>query len=835
VQDVSSKALFELQSVTKTFGGVRALAGVDFEVRSGEIVGLVGENGAGKSTLINLATGVHRPDSGTIRFRGETFQIAGPHDAVTAGIAVVHQEAEFFADLPLVENMLLGPGFPSNRVGWIDWRKARELAEEALSEMRVDLPVRFRARNLSVGQRVMTQIASALHTNASVLFLDEPTASLTATDSAALFERVRMLRDRGVGIVYVSHRLEEVLDLCDRIAVLRDGERVWTKPARGLEREELIEAMVGRKVTQYFPPHRSDPGESLLRIEKLTDPTGAFSEIDLEVRRGEILGLYGLVGAGRSELAQAVFGLRKADSGEVRIAEDPFQSRSPGTAMRHGIAYLPEDRLTQGVFRNLSVRENATVSILKRISRATFVSARLENQATAQVLDRTRVKAESPEIPISNLSGGNQQKVVIGRWLGTEPEILILDEPTRGVDVGAKAEIHQLIGNLAEQRKAILLISSELLEVLAMSDRVAVLCEGRIAGEFDPKTDSAETIATAAFPKGGKEPQAERSPTLAATARRFDFARFREAGIGVALIGIMAVLAVLRPETFPTWDNLRDVLSSVSILAVMALGATFAIGCGGIDISVGSMLGLLAALSGMAAVQGIPVALILPGAVLLGALLGALNMGLSLVGRVHPIIVTLAGLSIYRGVMRQATGGYEISAFPDPFRAIAEGRFLGLPGIVWVSFAVLLMAWAILQRSVWGRQLLAVGNSKTAAALMGLPAKKLQIGSFALNGAFIGLAAVLWGAYYGKVQSNTGDGWELQAIAAAVIGGCNIMGGSGTALGTFLGACLIGVVNNGLSLLQIETYWQPVFIGFFILGTVLVDGWLIRGGGRGAR
>jgi ribose/xylose/arabinose/galactoside ABC-type transport system permease subunit len=210
-------------------------------------------------------------------------------------------------------------------------------------------------------------------------------------------------------------------------------------------------------------------------------------------------------------------------------------------------------------------------------------------------------------------------------------------------------------------------------------------------------------------------------------------------------------------------------------------------------------------------------------------------MGLSLVGRVHPIIVTLAGLSIYRGVMRQATGGYEISAFPDPFRAIAEGRFLGLPGIVWVSFAVLLMAWAILQRSVWGRQLLAVGNSKTAAALMGLPAKKLQIGSFALNGAFIGLAAVLWGAYYGKVQSNTGDGWELQAIAAAVIGSCNIMGGSGTALGTFLGACLIGVVNNGLSLLQIETYWQPVFIGFFILGTVLVDGWLIRGGRRGAR
>jgi ribose transport system permease protein len=303
---------------------------------------------------------------------------------------------------------------------------------------------------------------------------------------------------------------------------------------------------------------------------------------------------------------------------------------------------------------------------------------------------------------------------------------------------------------------------------------------------------------------------------------------FRETGIGVALLALMAGLAILRPESFLTFSNLADVLSSISILAVAALGATFVIGGGGIDISVGSMLGLVGAATGMVALQGVPVPLCLLFALALGAILGTINMGASLLGKVHPIIVTLAGLSVYRGLMRQLTGGYEIAGLPDSYRALGNGLLLGVPRVVWFALVVLLLAWVLLQRVPFGRQILAVGNSRSAAAQIGLPASRLSLLAFAVNGAFIGLASVLWGAYYGKLQTSAGDGLELQAIAAAVIGGCNIMGGSGTALGTFLGACLIGVINNGLTLLQIESYWQPVFIGLFILATVLVDGWLLR-------
>jgi len=830
---------FQAERVSKSFGGIHALSDITFSVGRGEVLGLVGENGAGKSTLINIATGVHQPDSGKMLLGGRRYSSSNPHQATLAGIAVVHQEAELFADLSLAENMLLGPGLPTRVGGWVDWKRAYRVAEEGLEQLGVSLAVRRKARNLSVAQRVLAQIAAAINQNATVLFLDEPTASLTHKECQTLFGRIRLLREMGVAVVYVSHRLEEVLELSDRVMVLRDGCHVWTRPIREIDMDEMVKAMVGRTVTQYFPERSSRPGETALEVRGLSDDEGAFENVSFTLRAGEILGLYGLVGAGRSEVAQSIFGLRKARSGDVLLAGNALLKKtSPSQSVNRGLAYLPEDRLTQGIFRNLSVRENIVMALLRRICSFTLVSRRRERGHVSHAIDQTRVKTESPEVPIVTLSGGNQQKVVLGRWLETEPEVFILDEPTRGVDVGAKAEIHQLIADLAERGKAVLLISSELPEVRAMSDRVAVMTEGRIVGEFDPKDSSPEEIAAAAFPTSetvateasvGEPPKSDASPKKRL---RLDLSAFREAGLGFALLALMAGLAFLRPDEFLTFTNLMDVLTSVSILAVAGLGATFVIGGGGIDISVGSMLGLVGAATGMVALQGVPVILCLPFALVFGALLGGINMGASLLGRVHPIIVTLAGLSVYRGLMRQLTGGYEVTGLPDAYRALGDGFLLGVPRVVWFALAVLFLAWILLQRAPFGRQVLAVGNSRSAAALIGLPASRLMLLSFAVNGAFIGLAAVLWGAYYGKLQSSAGEGLELQAIAAAVIGGCNIMGGSGTALGTFLGACLIGVINNGLTLLQIESYWQPVFIGLFILMTVLIDGWLIRKTGR---
>jgi ABC-type sugar transport system ATPase subunit/ribose/xylose/arabinose/galactoside ABC-type transport system permease subunit len=825
---------FELRDIAKSFGGITALSGVHLGLRKGEVHGLIGENGAGKSTLINIATGVHRPDSGQILLDGTPVQLSGPRDAHSLGISVVHQESELFADMTLAENMLLSAGLPTALPGMVSWKEVYRQAEEALAEFDLDLPVRARARDLSVAQRVLAQIATALHFEASVLFLDEPTASLTHRECDLLFERLSALRQRGVAIVYVSHRLEEVLALCDRITVLRDGAHVWTRPVGEVDLETMVEAMVGRTVTHFYPPKPDrEPGAEILSVSGLEDSEGSFRDISFSVRSGEILGLYGLVGAGRSEMAQTLFGLRSHSGGTIRIHGRELTANSPGAARKQGLAYLPEDRLTQGVFRGLSVRENAVSAILRRISNTlTLVRKKRENESTQRVFATTRVKAESPESPLVTLSGGNQQKVVLGRWLETEPEVLLLDEPTRGVDVGAKAEIHDLIAELANSGKGVLLISSELPEVLAMSHRVAVMCEGRLVGEFNPETDSPETIAAAAFPISHVPEQGSvsESPTARQAQAALGFGIFREAGIGAALVLLMAVLSILRPESFLTFSNLADILSSVAILAVAALGATFVIGAGGIDISVGSMLGLVGAASGMLAIQGVPPPLCLLAAIAMGGGLGGINAVVGLIGRVHPIIVTLAGLSIYRGLMIRLTGGYEVSGLPDTYRSLADGFTLGVPRVLWFTAVVLILAWALLQRSTFGRKLLAVGNSRSAADQIGLSAGKLLTAAFVVNGAFIGLASVMWGAYYGKLQSAAGEGLELQAIAAAVIGGCNIMGGSGTALGTFLGACLIGVINNGLTLLRIETYWQPVFIGFFILATVLVDGWMNRGG-----
>ncbi|MCG3198896.1 MAG: Vitamin B12 import ATP-binding protein BtuD [bacterium] len=836
---LSAPSWFELRRISKSFGGIRALSDVSLAVGKGEVLGLVGENGAGKSTLINIATGVHRPDSGELLLGGAARHFTSPRQATEAGIAVVHQEAELFADLSLAENMLLGPGLPTRPPGWVDWKSTFRTAQEALADLGEPLPVRGRARSLSVAQRVLAQIASALHQKATVLFLDEPTASLTHKECESLFAHIRRLRERGMAVVYVSHRLEEVLNLCDRVMVLRDGAHVWTRTVREVALEDIVQGMVGRSVTQARIERKAAPGATLLATKGLTDREAAFSHVDLEVRRGEIVGLYGLVGAGRSEFAQTVFGFRKKASGEISVNGKSLTVCSPGASLRAGIAYLPEDRLTQGIFRGLSVRENSVMAVLRRLSAFTLVKRRGERESTERILAENRVKTESPEASIETLSGGNQQKVVLGRWLETNPDALLLDEPTRGVDVGAKAEIHKAISELADSGKGVLLISSELPEVMLLSDRVAVMSEGRIVGEFDPRRDSPEAVAAAAFPSGeqgwrdtlGRVPD-EKEGSAQARKTRFDLSLVREAGIGLALLAVMSLMAILRPDTFLTFSNLSDVLSSISILSVAAIGATFVIGGGGIDISVGSMLGLVGAAAGMAAVAGVPIPLCLILAVLLGAAIGSVNMGVSLLGRVHPIIVTLAGLSIYRGLMRQLTGGYEVTNLPDSYRALGDGFLLQVPRVVWFALAVLALAWALLQRTTIGRQILAVGNSKTAAAQIGLPAARLSILSFAVSGAFIGLASVLYGAYNGKVQANAGEGLELQAIAAAVIGGCNIMGGSGTAAGTFLGACLIGVINNGLILLDISSYWQPVFIGLFILATVLIDSWVVNRAGR---
>jgi rhamnose transport system ATP-binding protein len=488
--------VLQLDGVVKSFPGVRALKGVSFDVRGGEVHALLGENGAGKSTLIKVMSGVYAPDAGTISVDGQAVTLDGPHAARARGIATIYQELLLFPELSVAENIFAGHA-PRARLGGLDWRAMRAQAQKLLQSLDIhDLHVDDLVGTLSVGNRQRVEILRALSQDARVLIMDEPTAALGEHDVRRLFEIVRTLRSRGVGIVYISHRMEEIFLLADRVSVLRDGEYVGTRQVAETNAGELVQMMVGRRIEHLFPKNEVPIGAPVLEVRDLVR-LPATRGIGFSLHAGEILGLAGLVGSGRSELAQAIFGVTPAQSGEIRLGGQAVRITSPAQARGLGIAYVPEDRGTQGLVRPMTVRENVSLSVFRRISHGGFIDAAAERQLADDAVAQFSIRTAGIEQIVGKLSGGNQQKIVLGKWLATNPRVLILDEPTRGIDVGAKAEIHRIMGELAKQGLAILMISSELPEVLGMSDRVLVVREGRIAAEFSRADALPERVGAA--------------------------------------------------------------------------------------------------------------------------------------------------------------------------------------------------------------------------------------------------------------------------------------------------------------------------------------------------
>ena len=488
--------VLELANISKRFTGVQALDDVSFDVLPGEIHALLGENGAGKSTLIKVVSGVHQPDTGVIHINGQPTIINSPREAQTFGIATIYQELSLYPELSVAENIFMGHA-PRNRFGLIDWGQMRERSKEILASLNIhDLDVRRKVGALSVGNRQRVEIAKALSLDARILIMDEPTAALTEADVDRLFDIMRLLQERKVAIVYISHRLGEVFTMGDRVTVLRDGKYIGTKPVSETSEDDLINMMVGRTIENLFPKLDAEIGEPVLEVRDLVRKTTTRG-ISLQLRTGEIVGLAGLVGSGRSELAQVIFGFTPAESGQILIDGKSVRIKNPGQAMRHGIAYVPEDRSTQGLIKQMDIRANTSLTVLRMLSKNTFINRKKEITLAQETIKKLSIRAYSPLQLVAKLSGGNQQKVVVGKWLATNPRVLIMDEPTRGIDVGAKSEIHRLMSELAQQGMAILMISSELPEILGMSDRVLVMREGRIAAEFNRDDAMQENIASA--------------------------------------------------------------------------------------------------------------------------------------------------------------------------------------------------------------------------------------------------------------------------------------------------------------------------------------------------
>ena len=485
----------EMRGISKSFPGIRALSDVDLIARAGEVHAVVGENGAGKSTLMKILAGVYQPDGGTISLDGAETRISGPIDARSRGIGMVYQELNLVPDLTVAENIMLG-ATPS-RFGFVRRRALSEAAAVVLDAFDARIDPAAILGSLTVSQQQIVEIAKAYAQRPSIIVLDEPTSSLSEHEAQALFHIVRRMRADGIAIIYISHRLREVLELADQVTVLRDGRQIETRSADGLTAGEMIRLMVGRDLTDIFPKREVPIGDVVLEVDALTRP-GAFADVSVSVRAGEIVGLAGLVGAGRTEVARAVFGLDRAQSGTVRVDGRDVFARTPAQGLAAGIAYVPEDRKRDGIVPSASIKDNVSLPVLSSLSTGGWISRTRER---AMVRDQVETLGVSPPVierAVDTLSGGNQQKVVIGKWLAAKPRVLILDEPTRGVDVGAKADIHEIIGALAAAGTAILLISSELPEVLAVSDRIYVLHEGHVSAELDRTEATEATVMHAA-------------------------------------------------------------------------------------------------------------------------------------------------------------------------------------------------------------------------------------------------------------------------------------------------------------------------------------------------
>ncbi|MBN3163470.1 ribose ABC transporter ATP-binding protein RbsA [Pectobacterium brasiliense] len=491
--------LLQLQGITKSFPGVKALSGAALNVYPGKVMALVGENGAGKSTMMKVLTGIYRKDAGSIHFLGKEVDFSGPKASQEAGIGIIHQELNLIPQLTIAENIFLGREF-TNRFGRIDWNKMYAEADKLLKRLNLRYDSRRMVGDLSIGDQQMVEIAKVLSFESKVIIMDEPTDALTDTETASLFSVIKELQSQGCGIVYISHRLKEIFEICDDITVFRDGQFIGERPVSDLEEDTLIEMMVGRKLEDQYPRSNKVPGEVRLKVQNLSGP--GVDSVSFTVRKGEILGVAGLMGAGRTELMKILYGALPRTGGNVTLDGRDVVTRKPQDGLANGIVYISEDRKRDGLVLGMSVKENMSLTALRYFSHAGGRLKHAEEQLTvADFIRLFNVKTPSMEQPIGLLSGGNQQKVAIARGLMTRPNVLILDEPTRGVDVGAKKEIYQLINQFKEEGLSIILVSSEMPEVLGMSDRILVMHEGRLSGDFPIEQATQEALMAAAVGK----------------------------------------------------------------------------------------------------------------------------------------------------------------------------------------------------------------------------------------------------------------------------------------------------------------------------------------------
>jgi len=834
--------VIELRGITKRFGPIEVLSDVDLSLHAGRVHSLAGENGAGKSTLVKILGGIYQPDNGRILKDGTATTIFGAAGARRQGIAVIHQHPTVFPDLSVAENVFVGRQ-PRRTLG-VDWAAMTSQAWELLSSLRIEIDVRVPVKMLSIAERQAIEIAKALSVDARVLVMDEPTSTISSREIDRLFQIVERLKKQGVAILFISHFIDEILGLGDEVTVLRSGKRIITSPTSELSPEQTVRHMIGTEPASFFPKEDAQIGTPVLSVRGLSG--AAFVEdINFDVRAGEILGFFGLVGSGRSEVAQMLFGIPQPDQGEIRLGAQSVRFRSSRHAMQLGISLLPEDRHQQGLVLPFPIRANETLPILRQLTQKLgLVDRTKETQIARDFAGRMRVVATGVEQPTNTLSGGNQQKVLLAKWLIPSPKLLILDEPTRGVDVGAKAEIHRIISHLATQGLAVVLISDDAQEVIGMADRIIVFRGGRIAGESIRGSFDREAILLAAA-------HAERDQDASATAGAIPTSletapprspsrsqgligrlmRVRELGLVVALLIICLAVSTREPR-FLQGANLEQVALSATLVCIVALGEAIVIIARQVDLSVGAIVATSAFISAEWLEhhpEGWIGLVVLVGCAVGGAL-GIINALLVAVFRIPAIVATLGTLAIYRGGVIVLAGGRQISAtvLPDSYGDIARVHLAGVPLLVWLALLFTIGFGLAARFTRTGRNLYALGSNQESARFAGISERWHIALVFILSGLLCGLVGVLWGARFGTVDAVIAPDLHLQAISAVVVGGVSIFGGSGSVYGAALGAVIFAVLQNGVQLLGINRFWLQAVVGAAILVTVVFYSHLAR-------
>lgn len=808
------ESVLSFQNISKSFGTIHALDGVCLDVRKGEILGLLGANGAGKSTLLKILGGIQCADCGDILFEGQACTLNSVHDAKRSGVVSVYQELNIFCNMTVAENLFLG-NEKRGKSGVIDWKTTYREAEALLQSMGLtDINPRDLVENLSVANRQILEIARAINEDPAILLLDEPTASLSEDQIAWLFQKVRALVEGGTTVIYVSHRLDEVVELCDRCAILRDGELVAILDKEDMDRDLIVYHMVGREVKDQRLVREGSRGGVMLECRGLTQP-GTFTDISFKLYQGEVLGIAGLVGSKRSELLNAIYGASPASSGEILVKDRPVTIRHPKDALDAGIALVSEDRKNEGLFLPESAIINFAAATLSKRSRFGFVNRKKEYTDSVAIASDVQFDPNRLRSAAKNLSGGNQQKVVIGKSLLTGSAVLLLDEPTRGVDVGARSEIYEIIRQAAREGTSVILVSSDWDELSMFADRVLVLSEGRLVGELegDDITQHRMMHLCTLYQTARSE---QTLPGLRQKLKSFFYGN-KSVLILAALVVAMIAIGPLITAFFFKPANFNNMIWQTFVFFLLTLGQLAVVIAGGIDLSISACM-TVSTIIGMKLFLAYPQALAVGmlGMLVFGLLIGLINGVIVVYGKIDSFIGTLAIQLILQGVALILISK-PIGPAPKFLKFIANKTLISLPIILFIGALIFILFGLFYKRTRTGRYLYAVGESADGASWLGLKVGQLRVGAYMISSFMSVLAGYYMLGRSGAAEPVVDVNLMLNSVAYALIGGGTLAGGKGSITGSVLVAFAITILMNILNHAGMNLYTQNIIRGAVIM------------------